>query len=37
MVKLYERWCRSGSPMLANRLRRRGVHPQRHRARRALH
>jgi hypothetical protein len=36
MVKLYERWCRSGSPMLANRLRRRGVHPQR-RSRRALH
>jgi hypothetical protein len=36
MVRLYERWCSSGSPALANRLRRRGVHPQRPRVRRTL-
>jgi hypothetical protein len=29
VVRLYERWCGSGSPTLAHRLRRRGVHPQR--------
>ena len=33
MVRLYERWHRSGSPALADRLRRRGVHPQRARTR----
>ena len=32
IVRLYERWMRSGSPALAHRLRRRGVHPQRGRA-----
>jgi hypothetical protein len=29
LVRLYERWSRSGSPALADRLRRQGVHPQR--------
>jgi hypothetical protein len=29
IVRLYERWCRSGSPAIAKRLRRRGVAPQR--------
>jgi hypothetical protein len=29
IVRLYERWTRSGSPALAHRLQRRGVHPQR--------
>jgi hypothetical protein len=29
VVRLYERWSRSGSPALAHRLQRRGVHPQR--------
>lgn len=29
IVRLYERWYRSGSPTLAARLRRRGVHPAR--------
>jgi hypothetical protein len=29
IVRLYERWYRSGSPSLAARLRRRGVHPAR--------
>jgi len=29
IVRLYERWSRSGSPTLAERLRRRGVHPRR--------
>jgi hypothetical protein len=29
IVKLYERWCSSGSPAIAERLRRRGVVPQR--------
>jgi hypothetical protein len=33
MLRLYERWQRSGSPALADRLRRRGVHPQRARTR----
>jgi hypothetical protein len=33
IVKLYERWYRSGSPSLAARLRRRGVHPSRRPAR----
>ena len=33
IVKLYERWRRSGSPALANRLMRRGVQPQRPRTR----
>jgi hypothetical protein len=31
VVRLYERWVRSGSPALANRLQRRGVHAQRSR------
>jgi hypothetical protein len=31
VVRLYERWSRSGSPALAHRLQRRGVHPQRSR------
>jgi hypothetical protein len=29
IIRLYERWCRSGSPAIATRLRRRGVAPQR--------
>jgi hypothetical protein len=33
IVKLYERWCQSGSPTLENRLRRRGVNPERPRKR----
>jgi hypothetical protein len=28
LVRLYERWCKSGSPALSGRLRRRGVHPE---------
>jgi hypothetical protein len=29
ILRLYERWCRSGSPAIESRLRRRGVAPQR--------
>lgn len=31
VVRLYERWCNSGSPAIAKRLQRRGVAPQRRR------
>ena len=37
IVRLYERWLQSGSPALARRLRRRGLHPQRARRRGLTH
>jgi hypothetical protein len=37
MVRLYERWCATGSPELARRLVRRGVQPQRGRPGRTVH